>query len=207
MGHFQELKGPELPPRNVRADHPPPDRPPKRLSSGSLKKSTPPTTLSSQPWKQADPSTSSCSQGNDIYEGECDTRIQYVEVFPKNDGIYTDVKENEYEAVDYEKEAAGASRRVPSPASYNRSPSPKSDIATAISLIPNDLSCLSVKGVGNVLKDLHMECYISTFENELVDGEMLRSLDRMSLESLNVSDFHIMKLMKVQEGWRPNVQQ
>ena len=71
-------------------------------------------------------------------------------------------------------------------------------------LIPTDLTSLSVQGVGRVLASLNMACYISTFQQEQIDGEMLMELDETGLQSLNVSPFHVVKLIKVISGWRPN---
>ena len=70
--------------------------------------------------------------------------------------------------------------------------------------IPNDLSSLSVEGVGRLLTSLNMACYIEMFRDEQIDGEILLDLDETSLKSLQLTPFHITKLMKVIGGWRPH---
>jgi hypothetical protein len=50
-----------------------------------------------------------------------------------------------------------------------------------------------------------MGAYVETFENELIDGTMLMTLDQESLESLDVQIFHCKKLLRFIGGWRPNV--
>lgn len=72
-----------------------------------------------------------------------------------------------------------------------------------ISKVPMDLSCLTVKEVSQLLEDLHMECYVETFEEELIDGGLLGKLKKDDLESLNVKSFHITKLLEFISGWRP----
>ena len=44
---------------------------------------------------------------------------------------------------------------------------------------------------------------MQTFENELIDGTMLVSMDQESLESLGVKPFHCKKLLDFIGGWRP----
>jgi hypothetical protein len=44
---------------------------------------------------------------------------------------------------------------------------------------------------------------VQTFENELIDGTMLVSMDQESLESLGVKQFHCKKLLDFIRGWRP----
>ena len=69
--------------------------------------------------------------------------------------------------------------------------------------IPTDLSSLSVKGVGRLLKSFNMTRYAAKFENEQIDGETLVALDENALKSLDLTYFHARKLMKVIAGWRP----
>ncbi|XP_028412262.1 uncharacterized protein LOC114535079 [Dendronephthya gigantea] len=71
--------------------------------------------------------------------------------------------------------------------------------------IPADLSCLSVAGVGRLLRSLNMQCYVNTFQEEQIDGKIFVTLDKESLSSLDIAQFHVTKLIKVIEGWRPNV--
>ena len=71
--------------------------------------------------------------------------------------------------------------------------------------IPNDLSSLTVEGVGHLLASLNMECYAEKFENEQIDGEIFMELDETTLISLDLMPFHVRKLLKVIAGWRPHV--
>ena len=70
--------------------------------------------------------------------------------------------------------------------------------------IPKDLASLSVQGVGRILASLNMACYINKFQEEQIDGQMLMELDEGELKSLNLKPFHVVKLVKVISGWRPN---
>ena len=70
--------------------------------------------------------------------------------------------------------------------------------------IPKDLASLNVQGVGRVLASLNMACYINKFQEEQIDGEMLMELDEGGLKSLDLKPFHVVKLVKVISGWRPN---
>ena len=71
-------------------------------------------------------------------------------------------------------------------------------------LIPKDLASLSVEGVGRILANLNMACYINKFQEEQIDGEMLMELDEGELKSLDLKPFHVVKLVKLISGWRPN---
>ncbi|CAB4021370.1 GRB2-associated and regulator of MAPK -like [Paramuricea clavata] len=83
-------------------------------------------------------------------------------------------------------------------------PEQKEEIYEAISKYPTDLSSLSITDVSALLNYLGMRNYVETFEAELIDGAMLASMDKESLESLNLIPFHVTKLMKFIGGWRPN---
>jgi hypothetical protein len=83
-------------------------------------------------------------------------------------------------------------------------PEQKEEIYEAISKYPTDLSSLSITDVSALLNYLGMGKYVETFEAELIDGAMLASMDKESLESLNLIPFHVTKLMKFIGGWRPN---
>lgn len=72
-----------------------------------------------------------------------------------------------------------------------------------VSKIPQDLSCLSVKDVAQLLRNLHMECYIKRFEEEMIDGHLLKNLKEDDLLSLKMSSFHVTKLTEFIKGWRP----
>ena len=70
--------------------------------------------------------------------------------------------------------------------------------------IPKDLAFLSVQGVGRILASLNMACYINKFQEEQIDGGILMELYEGELKSLNLKPFHVVKLVKVISGWRPN---
>ena len=81
----------------------------------------------------------------------------------------------------------------------------REEIYQAIARYPADLSGLSVAGVSRLLKDLGMENLVEIFAKELIDGPMLASMDKESLQSLDLSSFHIIKLLRFIGGWRPKV--
>ena len=69
---------------------------------------------------------------------------------------------------------------------------------------PDDLSSLSVSEVGDCLRNLKMERHVDTFEGNLIDGEMLLTLNEELLSSLGVSNmFEQKKIIKFIHGWRP----
>ena len=82
---------------------------------------------------------------------------------------------------------------------------PVSSVSKDQGRIPADLASLSVEGVEWLLRTLNMACYVNTFRSEQIDGEILMELDKEELMSLEVSPFHVVKLMKVIAGWRPSV--
>jgi hypothetical protein len=81
----------------------------------------------------------------------------------------------------------------------------REEIYEAIAKYPKDLSNLTVTEVGKLMHNIGMGNYAEMFEAELVDGVMLTSMNAESLQSLNVSSFHITKLLKFIGGWRPNL--
>jgi hypothetical protein len=81
----------------------------------------------------------------------------------------------------------------------------REEIYEAIAKYPKDLSNLTVTEVSKLMRNIGMGNYAEMFEAELVDGDMLTSMNAESLQSLNVSSFHITKLLKFIGGWRPNV--
>ena len=95
--------------------------------------------------------------------------------------------------------------RIPPPLPTSPPPQDKQAIYEAISRYPQDLSTLTVADVKRLLRYLGMGAYVETFENELIDGTMLMTLDQESLESLDVQIFHCKKLLRFIGGWRPNV--
>ena len=68
---------------------------------------------------------------------------------------------------------------------------------------PSDLSGLTVNEVGEVLKGLNMGCYVEMFKDEMINGQMLITLDEECLQSLNMNVFHCRKMIKFIDGWRP----
>lgn len=97
---------------------------------------------------------------------------------------------------------------IPPPLPTSKPPQSQEDkqaIYEAIARFPQDISSISVADVSRLLRYLGMGSYVETFESELVDGDMLSSMDQDALESLNVSPFHVKKMLKFIGGWRPNV--
>ena len=69
---------------------------------------------------------------------------------------------------------------------------------------PDDLRSLSVSEVGDCLRKLNLERHVDTFEGNLIDGEMLLTLNEELLSSLGVSNmFEQKKVIKFIHGWRP----
>ena len=142
---------------------------------------------------------------------------EYVEASTKCSDIYEDTEnymalDQNYQSTDniYQEPLAEAPQGRVKPPSIPPPPPPaprsnKEQIYEAIARIPRDLSPLTTTEVGKALTYLGMECYVIKFANEMIDGEMLQSIDEESLESLDVNKFHIKKLLKFIRGWRPNV--
>lgn len=74
-----------------------------------------------------------------------------------------------------------------------------------IAKVPLDLSGLSVTDVSNILKNLNMAQYSERFENELIDGNLLKQLGKSDLESFHMESFHCKKLLNFIQGWRPQL--
>ena len=85
------------------------------------------------------------------------------------------------------------------------SPEQHEEMYQAIAKYPTDLSKLSIIEVGRLLHSLGMGNYAEMFAEEMVDGDMLSSMNAENLQSLNLSPFHVTKLAKFIGGWRPNV--
>ena len=84
-------------------------------------------------------------------------------------------------------------------------PEQHEEMYQAIAKYPTDLSKLTVTEVSRLLHNLGMGNYAEMFAAEMVDGDMLSSMNAENLQSLNLSPFHIKKLLKFVGGWRPNV--
>ena len=65
----------------------------------------------------------------------------------------------------------------------------------------------TVHEVGLLLRELDLSQYRETFKRELVDGRMLKDLDKELLQShFKMNEFHADKLKKAAtENWRPSV--
>ena len=72
------------------------------------------------------------------------------------------------------------------------------------SALPKNLSGLSVKDVTKILCVLDLERYAGIFEEELIDGAMLESMDEEILKSIGMNPFHVKQMIRFINGWRPN---
>ena len=73
------------------------------------------------------------------------------------------------------------------------------------SALPKNLSGLSVKDVTKILCVLDLERYAGIFEEELIDGAMLESMDEEILKSIGMNPFHVKRMIRFINGWRPNI--
>ncbi|CAB3977206.1 SH3 and multiple ankyrin repeat domains 2-like [Paramuricea clavata] len=73
------------------------------------------------------------------------------------------------------------------------------------SALPKNLSGLSVKDVTKILCALDLERYAGIFEEELIDGAMLESMDEEILKSIGMKPFHVKRMIRFINGWRPNI--
>ena len=70
--------------------------------------------------------------------------------------------------------------------------------------IPKDLSKLTTNEVSDVLRTINMGEHVSKFRNEMIDGEIFKSLDEKTLGALGVIDpIQQLKIKKLLKGWRP----
>ncbi|CAB3992716.1 SH3 and multiple ankyrin repeat domains 2-like [Paramuricea clavata] len=72
-----------------------------------------------------------------------------------------------------------------------------------VAKVPLDLSGLSINEVSDILKNLNMGQYAERFEDEMVDGDLLKELKESDLESFRMESIHRTKLLKFVQGWRP----
>lgn len=88
--------------------------------------------------------------------------------------------------------------------SLSTSPSP---VASHLSQgYPYDLSSLSVSEVGECLKKLNLGEHVKAFENQTVDGSLLKNLSEQELIDLGVTKlFQRNKLLLFIQGWRPKM--
>ena len=73
------------------------------------------------------------------------------------------------------------------------------------SALPKNLSGLSVKDVTKILCVLDLERYAGIFEEELIDGAMLESMDEEIFKSIGMNPFHVKRMIRFINGWRPNI--
>ena len=68
---------------------------------------------------------------------------------------------------------------------------------------------LTVQEIGLLLHDLNLAQYAGIFEQEQVDGKILRELDKEILQShFQMTGFHAHKLVKASvENWRPTIRE
>jgi hypothetical protein len=72
--------------------------------------------------------------------------------------------------------------------------------------VPSDLSSLTIDDVSICLELLHMPKYIDILRDQLVDGDMLMSLDESLMkEEFGLSPFEAKKLFKFANGYRPKM--
>ena len=74
-----------------------------------------------------------------------------------------------------------------------------------VARIPLDLSGLSIGEVSNLLKNLNMGEYAERFENEMIDGSLLKEMKDSQLTDLEMTSFHRTKLLNFINGWRPKL--
>eukprot|EP00058_Branchiostoma_floridae_P023458 XP_002608948.1 hypothetical protein BRAFLDRAFT_85477 [Branchiostoma floridae] len=74
--------------------------------------------------------------------------------------------------------------------------------------IPKDMRTLNIAQMADCLRLLKLDKYIATFEENMVDGDLLMDLDKaMMRNDLNMSPLDCVKLLKFRdEGWRPKDQ-
>ena len=73
-----------------------------------------------------------------------------------------------------------------------------------VATIPLDLSGLGITEVSDILKNLNIGQYAEIFENELIDGNLLKEFKDSDLVSLQMAPHHRTKLLNFIKGWRPN---
>ncbi|XP_044139316.1 uncharacterized protein LOC122929718 [Bufo gargarizans] len=77
---------------------------------------------------------------------------------------------------------------------------------SSVNDVPKDLYNLNVSQVCQCLKLLNMNQYVEAFETAQVDGQLVYDLKPDMMKScLGMNEFHIVKLLKFRDGWRPNI--
>ncbi|XP_043536576.1 uncharacterized protein LOC122542645 [Chiloscyllium plagiosum] len=81
---------------------------------------------------------------------------------------------------------------------------PETKYIAYMSEVPDDIQHLNVDEVCDCFNLLNMGEYTETFQSQQVDGQLLSDLDRdMMLNTFGMSHFHVTKLIRFREGWRP----
>lgn len=150
------------------------------------------------------------AQGEDIYDNTEPPQI-YESPMNMNENAYMALLKEDGDAVttsddhgyqSYIKGIQTESPQIEDPSRSSESET-EEDPYVEISMIPEDLSLLGVQDVSRLLRILGIGCYVQKFEEEQIDGKMLMSLQKSEFESLDVTAFHITKLIKFINGWRP----
>ena len=87
----------------------------------------------------------------------------------------------------------------------NKVPYPQKTNAETAFNIPEDLTTLRVAEVLQCLQALNMQQFEEIFKERQVDGSMLVCLDEEALQSFGMDRFHRLKLLRVIDGWRPQL--
>lgn len=87
----------------------------------------------------------------------------------------------------------------------NAVPYPQKTKAETAFNIPEDLTNLRVAEVLRCLQALNMQQFEEIFKERQVDGSMLVCLDEEALKSFGMDRFHRLKLLRVIDGWRPQL--
>ncbi|XP_078055960.1 uncharacterized protein LOC144480425 isoform X2 [Mustelus asterias] len=86
----------------------------------------------------------------------------------------------------------------------NYVPTEKAKRIVSMGEVPDDLQHLSVDEVCDCLQVLNMGKYIEAFRAQQIDGHLLFDLDRDIMHNtLGMNNFHIIKMIRFREGWRP----
>ena len=89
--------------------------------------------------------------------------------------------------------------------SLHESSTSKRDFST-LSDVPSDLSTLTVNDVTKCLDLLNLSHHKETFENRLIDGEMLACLTETMLSlDFGFSEFEAIQLSRFAKGYRPKI--
>lgn len=68
-----------------------------------------------------------------------------------------------------------------------------------------EIKRMSIRELCGVLKELRLERHVETFKENLIDGELLCTLEDEELKDIGLNNFEIKKLVKYENGWRPKM--